>query len=115
MRWLKSFGLAKKSVPFFLLILVALPGVASAACLKNQSGRTVYVDLKAGDSGAKAAGNLLIGERFCVKTGKGRKALAKIFPYGGARFGCKTDIVGDETLVLMRFGTMNNCDFVPGK
>jgi hypothetical protein len=46
---------------------------------------------------------------------KGQKATAKITPYAGARMGCKVEIVGDETLELVKFGTMNNCTLVPGR
>jgi hypothetical protein len=86
---------------------------AHAACLENQADRTVYVTLQS--SRGQQTGSLMVGNRLCVPTGKGKKAVAKIVPYGGARFGCKAEIVGDETAVLTRFGTMNDCDFVPGQ
>lgn len=93
--------------------LFVLPQIALAACLQNQSDRTVYVTLSS--SFGQKSGNLTVGERMCVKTDKGRKAVAKIVPYGGARFGCKSDIGDSKTSVLVRFGTMNNCSFEQGE
>ncbi len=96
---------------------VAIFGTASveAACLSNQSGRTVYAKVTSNRDGGEKIGNLVMGAEFCLPVAKGQKATAKITPYAGARMGCKVEIVGDETLELVKFGTMNNCTLVPGR
>lgn len=93
--------------------LFALSQIALAACLQNQSDRTVYVTLSS--SLGQRAGNVTVGEQICVKVDQGHKAVAKIVPYGGARFGCKADIKDRQTSILVQFGTMNNCTIAPGK
>jgi len=86
-----------------------------AACLSNQSGKTVYAKVTSNKDGGEKVGNLIAGTSFCLPIAKGQKAIAKITPYAGARIGCKVEIVGNETLELVKFGTMNNCTFVPGR
>lgn len=86
---------------------------ASAACLRNQSNKTVYASLTSGVDGGRKVGNLIIGETFCVPAGEVGKVTVKVNPYAGSRMGCKIQIVGDENMDLVRFGTMNNCVFVP--
>lgn len=88
---------------------------ANAACLSNQSRDTVYVKMSSNKDGGVKVGNLVVGLSFCLPVSKGHKATAKITPYPNARIGCKVEIVGDETLELVKFGTMNNCVFVPGR
>ncbi|MCT4655264.1 MAG: hypothetical protein N4A65_05610 [Cohaesibacter sp.] len=108
-RWTRM-GLG--GVACLLFTMLAFP--ALSACLTNQSGKTVYVSLMSNRDGGQKVGNLTIGNSFCLPVSKGNAAVAKVTPYAGARIGCKVKIVGKETLVLTKFGTMNNCTFVPG-
>jgi hypothetical protein len=84
-----------------------------AACLSNQSGKTIYLNLSSNKDGGVKVGNLVVGSAFCLPVSKGQKVVAKITPYAGARIGCKTEIVGKETIELVKFGTMNSCVFMP--
>lgn len=99
----------------FAAAMIVGSSVAGAACLSNQSGKTVYAKVEANRDGGVKIGNLVVGSSFCLPVAKGEKATAKITPYAGARMGCKVEIVGNETLELTKFGTMNNCVFVPGR
>lgn len=87
--------------------------VSAATCLKNNTSRTLYVDMQSGEDGQ--IGNMLAGGYFCIDVKKSRKAVAKVYPYGGARMGCKVVIPANKTYLLQRFGTLNNCKFVPQK
>ncbi|MCV6574562.1 MAG: hypothetical protein OIF58_02410 [Cohaesibacter sp.] len=99
---------------FAFLMIGKIPN-ANAACLFNQSGKTVYAQVIANQSGNMKVGNLIVGAAFCVPVSKGNKATVKVTPYAGSRMGCKTEIVGDEEMELVRIGTMNNCTFVPAR
>ena len=94
-------------------IVFGLAGLSSqeaeAACIKNETGRTLYVMMtsKAG----KLAQNLITGTQVCQKISQNTDVVVNILPYGGARFGCRKEMKGGDTAILRRFHTMNKCAF----
>lgn len=82
---------------------------ADAACLVNNAGRTVYAIVTSPEG--RMERKLPVGDKVCKDVGKKGDVRFNILPYGGARFGCRLDLKGEETSILVRFSTMNKCDF----
>nr|WP_319388940.1 hypothetical protein [uncultured Cohaesibacter sp.] len=88
-----------------LILLSGLP--ASAACLENGAGRTLYI-LMQSESG-DIERNLSVGDVICLDVEEKTRVDANILPYGGARFGCRFQLNGQERFAITEFHTMNKC------
>ncbi len=82
---------------------------ANAACVRNDTSKTLYVIMSS--SSGKLERTFYSGETICKAVPKREKAKVNILPFGGARFGCRTEILADQTVGLTQFGTMNKCAF----
>nr|WP_319485263.1 hypothetical protein [uncultured Cohaesibacter sp.] len=91
-----------------LIVLSGLP--ASAACLENGAGRTLYILMQSENGDIER--NLPVGDVMCLNVEEQTKVDANILPYGGARFGCRFKLKGKEQFVITEFHTMNKCKFL---
>ncbi len=91
--------------------LIMLCGLsASAACLENGAGRTLYILMQSENGDIER--NLPVGDVMCLNVEEKIKVDANILPYGGARFGCRFKLKGKEQFVITEFHTMNKCKFL---
>ena len=100
----KRAGLA-----LFMGLFVLVSEASLAACVKNDAGRNLFI-VMASDAG-RIERSFLSRDRLCQPAPDGEQVRVSILPYGGARFGCRIDLVGDEISTLLRFDTMNKCKF----
>ena len=82
---------------------------ADAACLRNDAGRTLYATIQS--SAGRIEQNIRAGEEICQRVSSRTMVIVNVMPFGGARFGCRAEMKGDEKLTLTHFGTMNKCRF----
>ena len=99
----------------FVLLIATLcsplmfPVAAEAACVRNDTHKTLYVIMTS--TSGKLEQTFQSGSTICQSVPKGTQTKVNILPFGGARFGCRTDIDAEQTVGLDQFSTMNKCHF----
>ncbi|WP_319529149.1 hypothetical protein [uncultured Cohaesibacter sp.] len=90
-------------------VLAVEAGASQAACLVNFADQSLIVFMKS--PGERIEQSVPIGTRVCQTVSKQVVVQVNIVPYIGARFGCRTEIRGQDIVNLRSFSTMNKCQF----